>query len=63
MIDNLIQPQFYNELRTTQQLGYIVNSGITLLEKTLGLIFMVQSGEYDAEILEKRIEAFFFKIC
>ena len=58
VIDNLIQPQFYNELRTSQQLGYIVNSGMTLLEKTLGLIFMVQSGEYDAEILEKRIDVF-----
>ncbi len=58
VIDNLMQPQFYNELRTSQQLGYIVNSGMTLLEKTLGLIFMVQSGEYDAEILEKRIDVF-----
>ena len=61
VIDNLIQPQFYNELRTSQQLGYIVNSGMTLLEKTLGLIFMVQSGEYDAEILEKRIDVFLLK--
>ena len=58
VIDNLIQPQFYNELRTSQQLGYIVNSGITSLDKTLGLIFMVQSGEYNAEILEKRINVF-----
>jgi len=61
VIDNLMQPQFYNELRTSQQLGYIVNSGMTLLEKTLGLIFMVQSGEYDAEILEKRIDVFLLK--
>ena len=38
MIDTLMQPQFYNELRTTQQLGYIVNSGLTLLEETMGLI-------------------------
>ena len=56
-----MQPQFYNELRTSQQLGYIVNSGITLLETTLGLIFMVQSGDYDTEILEKRIDAFLSK--
>ncbi len=61
IIDNLMQPQFYNELRTSQQLGYIVNSGITLLETTLGLIFMVQSGDYDTEILEKRIDAFLSK--
>ncbi len=61
LIDNLLQPQFYNELRTGQQLGYIVNSGITLLETTLGLIFMVQSGEYDTEILERRIDTFLLK--
>ena len=61
VIDSLMQPQFYNELRTSQQLGYIVNTGMTLLEKTLGLVFMVQSGEYDAEILEKRIDVFLLK--
>ncbi len=34
---------------------------MTLLERTLGLIFMVQSGEYDAEILEKRVDVFLLK--
>ena len=58
VIDNLMQPQFYNELRTSQQLGYIVNSGMTVLKKTLGLIFIIQSGEYNTETLEKRIEVF-----
>ena len=61
VIDNIMQPQFYNELRTSQQLGYIVNSGMTILEKTLGLIFIIQSGEYNVEILEKRMEAFLEK--
>ena len=61
VIDNLIQPQFYNELRTSQQLGYIVNSGMTVLKKTLGLIFIIQSGEYNTETLEQRMEAFLEK--
>ncbi|MEC9361289.1 MAG: insulinase family protein [SAR324 cluster bacterium] len=61
VIDNLIQPQFYNDLRTSQQLGYIVNSGMTVLEKTLGLIFIIQSGEYNTEILEQRMGAFLEK--
>ena len=43
VLDNALQPLFYNDLRTRQQLGYIVNSGMTELEKTLGMIFMVQS--------------------
>jgi len=61
VIDNLMQPQFYNELRTSQQLGYIVNSGMTILEKTLGLIFIIQSGDYNVTILEKRMEDFLEK--
>jgi secreted Zn-dependent insulinase-like peptidase len=61
VIDNLMQPQFYNDLRTSQQLGYIVNSGMTVLEKTLGLIFIIQSGEYNTETLEQRMDAFLEK--
>ncbi|HBL55196.1 MAG TPA: hypothetical protein DDZ36_04715, partial [Deltaproteobacteria bacterium] len=61
VIDSLMQPQFYNELRTSQQLGYIVNSGMTVMEKTLGLIFIIQSGEYNTEILEQRMDAFLEK--
>jgi insulysin len=61
VIDNLMQPQFYNELRTSQQLGYIVNSGMTVLKKTLGLIFIIQSGEYNTETLEQRMEDFLEK--
>lgn len=61
VIDNLMQPRFYNDLRTNQQLGYIVNSGMTIMEKTLGMIFIIQSGEYNTEILEERTTAFLEK--
>jgi len=61
VIDTLMQPQFYNDLRTSQQLGYIVNSGMTVMEKTLGLIFIIQSGEYNTEMLEQRMDAFLEK--
>jgi insulysin len=61
VIDTLMQPQFYNDLRTSQQLGYIVNSGMTVMEKTLGLIFIIQSGEYNTETLEQRMDAFLEK--
>ena len=61
VIDTLMQPQFYNDLRTGQQLGYIVNSGMTVMEETLGLIFIIQSGDYNTETLEKRMDAFLKK--
>ncbi|MED5241554.1 MAG: insulinase family protein [SAR324 cluster bacterium] len=61
VIETLMQPQFYNDLRTSQQLGYIVNSGMSVLEKTLGLVFIIQSGEYNSETLEQRIGVFLEK--
>ena len=36
VLDNALQPLFYNDLRTRQQLGYIVNSGMTELKKPWG---------------------------
>ena len=52
-----IQPQFYNELRTRQQTGYIVSSGSTLTEETLSLFFLIQSGILSDD-LQSAYEAF-----
>ena len=61
VLSNALQPQFYNELRTQQQLGYIVNAGYTELEETLGLVFMIQSGRYNPNTLQQRVDAYFPK--
>ncbi|HIL88329.1 MAG TPA: hypothetical protein EYM25_06425 [Deltaproteobacteria bacterium] len=61
VLSTALQPQFYNELRTQQQLGYIVNAGYTELEETLGLVFMIQSGRYDPNALQQRVDAYFPK--
>jgi len=61
VLSTALQPQFYNELRTQQQLGYIVNAGYTELEETLGLVFMVQSGRYDPNTLQQRMDTYFPK--
>ena len=58
VLSNALQPQFYNELRTQQQLGYIVNAGYTELEETLGLVFLLQSGRYDPNTLQQRVDAY-----
>lgn len=49
---------FYHELRTQQQLGYIVWAGMSVTERTLGMTFLVQSGEYGPDVLRKRMDAF-----
>ncbi len=61
VLSTVLEPQAYNELRTNQQLGYIVNAGMSEAEDTLGLVFMVQSGTYGPAELEARARAFFPK--
>lgn len=49
---------FYHNMRTQQQLGYIVWAGMSQIEKTLGLNFLVQSGQYPADVLLKRVQSY-----
>ncbi len=48
------QQPFYNEMRTNQQLGYIVWSYDTNYEENHVLIFTIQSGTHDASEVQKR---------
>ncbi len=41
-----LQTSFYTDLRTKQQLGYIVASNLMINEKVLGLLFLVQSANF-----------------
>lgn len=58
VIDNFIQTPYYNEMRTTQQLGYIVWSFATTIEDEVMAGFVIQSSDYPADELAKRSEAF-----
>lgn len=53
----LYEPCF-NRLRTEEQLGYSVSSGTRLTHGVLGFCISIVSGEYSAEHLDRRIEAF-----
>jgi insulysin len=52
-----IEPLVYEELRTRQQLGYIVSGGAGNEGHTEFAYFIVQSGDYPADVLETRVEA------
>jgi insulysin len=54
VISQAIQQPFYTEMRTNQQLGYIVWSYPRLRENTHYLAFVIQSGEYSALELSER---------
>jgi insulysin len=52
-----VGPLVYTELRTKQQLGYIVFGGAGDERHTQFAYFIIQSGDYPADVLETRAEA------
>lgn len=52
--DAYISSGFYHEMRTNQQLGYIVWSYKSFASDVLGLGFTIQSGDYAADEIAKR---------
>ncbi|KAK7425349.1 metalloprotease [Neonectria magnoliae] len=57
LIDQMIHEPAFDQLRTKEQLGYIVFSGARAFSATYGLRFLLQS-EMTPEYLDSRIEAF-----
>jgi insulysin len=53
-----LKDAFYLDMRTRQQLGYIVYAGFDQMKQTLGLVFLVQSGTYAPDALQRRMDAF-----
>ena len=58
IIDTHISAPFYTELRTKQQLGYIVHAGPHYRKKALGIRFIVQSEGFNPPAIQQRIENF-----
>ncbi|MCH8882347.1 MAG: insulinase family protein [SAR324 cluster bacterium] len=58
IIGRALRDSFYFNMRTQQQLGYIVFSGMGQMKKTLSLQFLIQSGAYSADALMERVEAY-----
>ena len=58
-IAHLVKEPAFNELRSQEQLGYIVHTSIdTCGDDIKGLIFLIQSDSYAPVHLDNRIEAF-----
>lgn len=49
---------FYQQLRTEEQLGYIVNAGYLPLLDAPGLVLVVQSPDVDSSTIAERMDAF-----
>jgi len=59
LLAQILQHPAYERLRTSEQLGYIVNLAQRNDLGVLGLRVIVQSAAHDAAYLDERVEAFF----
>lgn len=58
LLGEIMNKPAFHELRTLQQLGYMVFSGVGASENVRGLFFIIQSTVADPDELCRRIEAF-----
>lgn len=58
ILNNFIAEPYYSEMRTTQQLGYIVSAFTGREDRQYMLYFVIQSGQYPASELQQRSESF-----
>ena len=56
---NIMSPWFFDQLRSNEQLGYIVGVFPFYISESVGLGFAVQSNQYDPDYLLKRYQAYF----
>jgi insulysin len=57
VLANFFEQPFYSELRTKQQLGYIVSSGAPVSVRQRFLTFIIQSSTHSPDELRKRAES------
>uniref|UniRef100_A0A7S0CBY0 Peptidase M16 middle/third domain-containing protein n=1 Tax=Proboscia inermis TaxID=420281 RepID=A0A7S0CBY0_9STRA len=59
LINHLIKEPAFNELRTEEQLGYIVHTSIQIFGNDIkNLLILIQSDSFDPIYLDGRVEAF-----
>ncbi|XP_073021907.1 nardilysin-like [Primulina eburnea] len=58
LFDEIVEEPLFNQLRTKEQLGYVVDCSARVTYRILGFCFRVQSSEHDPVYLQGRIENF-----
>ncbi len=57
-LNHMINQHYFDELRTKQQLGYLVGAGYAPFNTRAGIAFYIQSPNYDSEQLLEKHRAF-----
>ncbi|KAK9153408.1 hypothetical protein Sjap_000888 [Stephania japonica] len=58
LFSDIVEEPLFNQLRTKEQLGYVVECGPRLTYRILGFCFCVQSSKFDPLHLHARIDSF-----
>ena len=58
LLGSFVQPLFFGEMRTRQQLGYIAGAGGSASVRERGINFVIQSSTHSSADLRQRAEAF-----
>ncbi|KAL3850535.1 hypothetical protein ACJIZ3_012417 [Penstemon smallii] len=58
LFEEIVEEPLYNQLRTKEQLGYVVDSSTRVTYRVLGFCFRIQSSEYNPVYLQGRIDNF-----
>ncbi|CAN6468935.1 unnamed protein product [Victoria cruziana] len=58
LFSEICEERFFDQLRTKEQLGYVVDSGPRMTYRTSGFCFRVQSSQYNPSYLRGRIDQF-----
>jgi secreted Zn-dependent insulinase-like peptidase len=59
LANHLISPEYFHELRTEQQLGYLVGTGYVPMNLRPGMAFYIQSPRADAKFLYQATLSFY----
>lgn len=61
LLSEIMSKDAFHELRTVQQLGYIVQSSVTYCDYVIGIMFLIQSTVADPDKLLCRVDEFLTK--
>lgn len=58
LFDEILEEPFFNQLRTKEQLGYVVECSPRVTYRVIGFCFCIQSSKYNPIYLQERIDNF-----
>lgn len=62
LFDEIIEEPLFNQLRTKEQLGYVVDCAPRVTYRIMGFCFRVQSSDYDPVYLQGRVNNFIISL-